>query len=90
MPQRAGLRGHHQPLLSFVQVRQHGLQLRLQRLHHVRIDSHYHILADNTANDAFIYRRVLAQDGSAAAADLRSGVTKRSRSATRPLHAPQV
>jgi hypothetical protein len=55
-----GLGGQYQPLLPFVQVRQHRLELRPQRLHHVRIDSHYHILTDKKLNDVFIHRRVLS------------------------------
>jgi hypothetical protein len=50
MTQRAGLAGHHQSLLSLVQMRQHRLELRLQRVHHIPADCHYHIIADVRSN----------------------------------------
>ena len=55
--QRPRLAGHHQPLLTLVQMRQHRLELRPQRRHHVRIDRHYHIMMYRIQNNAVIYRR---------------------------------
>jgi len=54
MAQRAGLTGHHQPLLTLIQVRQHRLELRPQDIHHIGIDSHYHIMTDETLNRVVI------------------------------------
>jgi hypothetical protein len=63
MPERARLTGHHKPLLTLVQMRQHRLELRPQHRHHARIDSHYHIMADRNSNRAVIYRQALRVAG---------------------------
>lgn len=59
MTQRSSLTGHHQPLLPLVQVRQHRLELRPQRLHQTRLDSDDHIMTDQISNGVAIYRQAL-------------------------------
>jgi hypothetical protein len=57
--ERPSVGGHHQPLLTLVQVRKYRVELRPQRRHHVRIDRHYHIMMYRIQNNAVIYRRAL-------------------------------
>src|SRR5665647_1887635 len=40
-------------------MRQHRLELRPQRRHHARLNSHYHIIAHEIPYEAVIYRRAL-------------------------------
>ena len=59
MTQRSGLGGHHQSLLTLVQMRKYRVELRPQRRHHIRIDRHYHIMTYRIPDSVVIYRRAL-------------------------------
>lgn len=54
MAKRPGLTGHHQPLLTLIQMRQHRLELGPKGIHHIRIDSRYHIMTDQNSNTVLI------------------------------------
>jgi hypothetical protein len=53
--QRTRLPGQHQPLLPLVQMRQHRRELGPQRLHHIRLHRHYHIMTHEISNRVIIF-----------------------------------
>src|SRR5674476_489993 len=55
----ASLRAKFEAVLPHLDERQHRLELRPQRRHHARLNSHYHIIAHEIPYEAVIYRRAL-------------------------------
>src|SRR5674476_178983 len=56
----ASLRAKFEAVLPHLDERQQRLELRPQRRHHARLNSHYHIIAHEIPYEEVIYRRALS------------------------------